>query len=93
MSSGLSLAFMVIGLLAVVFALVVVWRRTPGTPKVQPVDRSQLDSVASEAEHIRTRAQTEATGILERARSEAEQAAEEADKIGGCPGGNPADAG
>jgi len=75
-SSGLSLAFMVIGLLAAVFALVVVWRRTPGTPKVQPVDRSQLDSVASEAEHIRARAQTEATGILERARSEAEQAAQ-----------------
>ena len=75
-SSGLSLAFMVIGLLAVVFALVVVWRRTPGTPKVQPVDRSQLDSVASEAEHIRARAQTEATGILERARQEAEQAAQ-----------------
>src|SRR6202042_2316473 len=44
--------------------------------KVQPVDRSQLDSVASEAEHIRARAQTEATGILERARNEAEQAAQ-----------------
>src|SRR6266496_376378 len=77
-SSGLSLAFMVIGLLAVVFALVVVWRRTPGAARVQPgnADRSQLDSVTTEAEHIRARAQTEATGILERARQEAEQAAQ-----------------
>ena len=78
-SSGLSLAFMVIGLLAVVFALVVVWRRTPGTPQsplTQPADRSQLDSVTAEAEHIRARAETEATGILERARQEAEQAAQ-----------------
>jgi len=82
-SSGLSLAFMVIGLLAVVFALVVVWRRTPNatrTPLAQTAD-SQLDSAshdraAAEAEHIRTRAQTEATGILERARQEAEQAAQ-----------------
>jgi ribonucrease Y len=83
-SSGLSLAFMVIGLLAVVFALVVVWRRTPNatrTPLAQPADRSQLDNAsqdraAAEAEHIRVRAQTEATGILERARQEAEQAAQ-----------------
>src|SRR2546421_2025224 len=78
-SSGLSLAFMVIGLLAVVCALVIVWRRTPNatrTPLAQAADRSQLDSVTSEAEHIRARAQTEATGILERARSEAEQAAQ-----------------
>src|SRR5690242_2934434 len=75
---------MVIGLLAVVFALVVVWRRTPNatrTPLAQTADSSQLDSAsreraAAEAEHIRTRAQTEATGILERARQEAEQAAQ-----------------
>ena len=79
MSSGLSLAFMVIGLLAVVFALIVVWRRTPNAtrnPLAQPADRNQLDSATTEAEHIRTRAQTEATGILERARQEAEQAAQ-----------------
>jgi len=83
-SSGLSLAFMVIGLLAVVFALVVVWRRTPNatrTPLAQTADSTELDSAsrdraAAEAEHIRTRAQTEATGILERARQEAEQAAQ-----------------
>src|SRR6476646_7085527 len=73
---------MVIGLLAVVFALVVVWRRTPNatrTPLAQTADSTQLDSAsrdraAAEAEHIRTRAQTEATGTLERARQEADQA-------------------
>jgi ribonuclease Y len=83
-SSGLSLAFMVIGLLAVVFALVVVWRRTPNAtraPLAQTADSTELDSAsrdraAAEAEHIRSRAQTEATGILERARQEAEQAAQ-----------------
>jgi ribonucrease Y len=76
-SSGLSLAFMVIGLLAVVFALVVVWRRTPGPqPLAQKPGAGQLDSVTQEAEHIRVRAETEATGILERARQEAEQAAQ-----------------
>src|SRR6478609_11874813 len=75
---------MVIGLLAVVFALVVVWRRTPNatrTQLAQTADSTQLDSAArdraaAEAEHIRTRAQTEATGIVERARQEAEQAAQ-----------------
>jgi ribonucrease Y len=76
-SSGLSLAFMVIGLLAVVFALVVVWRRTSGTqPLADKASADQLDSVTREAEHIRARAQTEATGILDRARQEAEQAAQ-----------------
>ena len=77
-SSGLSLAFMVVGLLAVVFALVVVWRRTANTPGpvAQVPDRPQLDQVSQEAEHIRARAETEATGILERAREEAEQAAQ-----------------
>jgi ribonucrease Y len=76
-SSGLSLAFMVIGLLAVVFALVVVWRRTPGSPKAAlTADRTQVDSATQEAERIRARAQTEATGILARAREEAEQAAQ-----------------
>ena len=79
MSSGLSLAFMVIGLLAVVFALIVVWRRTPNasrTPLAQTADRGQLDSASTEAEHIRARAQTEAAGIVERARQESEQAAQ-----------------
>ena len=79
-SSGLSLAFMVIGLLAVVFAFGVVWRRTAnrpaGTVQIPQADRSQLDQVTQEAEHIRARAETEATGILTRAREEAEQAAQ-----------------
>jgi ribonucrease Y len=77
-SSGLSLAFMVVGFLAVVFALVVVWRRTANAPRAvaQVRDRPQLDQVSQEAEHIRARAETEAAGILERAREEAEQAAQ-----------------
>jgi ribonucrease Y len=83
-SSGLSLAFMVIGLLAVVFALVVVWRRTATTgipPSKQNValeaqDRAQIDKVTQEAERIRARAETEAAGIVGRARDEAEQAAQ-----------------
>jgi ribonucrease Y len=77
-SSGLSLAFMVIGLLAVVFALVVVWRRTGTTssPQLQAQDRTQLDQASQEAEHIRARAEAEAAGILQRARDEAEQAAQ-----------------
>jgi ribonucrease Y len=69
-SSGLSLAFMVIGLLAVVFALVVVWRRNPSTTS------PQLTKDTQETEHIRARAETEAAGILERAREEAELAAQ-----------------
>jgi ribonucrease Y len=78
-SSGLSLAFMVIGLLAVVFALVVVWRRTASPPAVAPgqtAGSAQLDQVTQEAEHIRARAEDEAAGILERARQEAEHAAQ-----------------
>jgi ribonucrease Y len=77
-SSGLSLAFMVIGLLAVVFALVVVWRRTPATssPQLQAQDPIQLEKASQEADHIRVRAETEAAGILARARDEAEQAAQ-----------------
>jgi ribonucrease Y len=87
-SSGLSLAFMVIGLLAVVFALVVVWRRAPATkaPQLRPsLDHPQVSRVpqvsqpgqfGQDAEHIRARAEAEASGILERARQEAEQAAQ-----------------
>jgi ribonuclease Y len=76
-SSGLSLAFMVIGLLAVVFALLVVWRRTTATPSLNPAqDPVQLEKASQEAEHLRARAETEAAGILERARDEAEQAAQ-----------------
>src|SRR5271170_5542822 len=68
---------MVIGLLAVVFALVVVWRRTTASPQLNPAqDPIQLEKASQEAEHIRARAETEATGILERARAEGEQAAQ-----------------
>jgi ribonuclease Y len=80
-SSGLSLAFMVIGLLAVAFALVVVLRRTSAAAPAarealpQAQARGEIEKVAREAEHIRARAETEAAGILERARDEAEQAA------------------
>jgi ribonuclease Y len=76
-SSGLSLAFMVIGLLAVVLAFGVVWRRTASTPRdAGQLTQADRDQVTQEADHIRARAQTEATGILERARQEAEQAAQ-----------------
>jgi ribonucrease Y len=77
-SSGLSLAFMVIGLLAVVFALVVVWRRTPAAKEPQLTPARDLSQLDTEAEHIRARAEAEAeaSGILDRARQEAEQAAQ-----------------
>ncbi len=78
-SSGLSLAFMVIGLLAAAFAVVVFWRRSPAAvnpPATPEPDRTQLDQVTQETEQIRTRAQAEATEVLERARQEAEQIAQ-----------------
>src|ERR1039457_3631117 len=76
-SSGLSLAFMVIGLLAVVLAFGVVWRRTASTPRdAGQLTQADRDQVTQEADHIRARAQTEATGILERARQEAERSKE-----------------
>ncbi len=76
-SSGLSLAFMVIGLLAVIFALGVVWRRTASAPReAAQLTQADRDQITAEADHIRARAENEATGILERARQEAEQAAQ-----------------
>jgi ribonuclease Y len=76
-SSGLSLAFLVVGLLAVIFAFGVVWRRTASTPRdAAQLTQASRDQVTQEADHIRARAETEATGILERAREEAEQAAQ-----------------
>src|ERR1035441_2573212 len=68
---------MVIGLLAVVLAFGVVWRRTASTPRdAGQLTQADRDQVTQEADHIRARAQTEATGVLERARQEAEQAAQ-----------------
>jgi ribonucrease Y len=75
-SSGLSLAFMVIGLLAVVFALVVVWRRTPASTTAQLTQAPDRTQLSAETATLRDRAEAEAAGILERARQEAEQAAQ-----------------
>src|SRR2546430_5230986 len=82
---------MVIGLLAVVFALVVVWRRNPNatrTPLAQSADRSQLDSAsqgsASQDRDSQDRASTEAEHIRTRAQTEAtgilERARQEAEQ-------------
>src|SRR5262249_51979470 len=75
---------MVVGVVGVGAALMVAGTRpqkAPGPRPARPPARGRLDSASragatAEAEHIRTRAQTEATGILERARQEAEQAAQ-----------------
>ncbi len=66
MSSGLSLAFMVIGVLAVVSAIVA----------VVAISRRPTVKAAREAEQIRVRAETEAAGIVQRAKDEADQAAQ-----------------
>ena len=66
MSSGLSLAFMVIGVLAVVTAIVA----------VVVMSRRPTVKAAREAEQIRDRAEAEAAGIVQRAKDEAEQAAQ-----------------
>ncbi|HEX6519891.1 MAG TPA: ribonuclease Y [Streptosporangiaceae bacterium] len=65
MSSGLSLAFMVIGVLAVVIAIVA----------VVVMSRRPTVKATREAEQIRDRAEAEAAGIVQRAKDEAEQAA------------------
>ena len=64
-SSGLSLAFMVIGVLAVVIAIVA----------VVIMSRRPTVKATREAEQIRDRAEAEAAGIVQRAKDEAEQAA------------------
>ncbi|HZR49197.1 MAG TPA: Rnase Y domain-containing protein, partial [Streptosporangiaceae bacterium] len=66
MSSGLSLAFMVIGVLALVAAAVIT---------VIAVRRPSVKA-AREADQIRARAEHEAQGIVQRAKTEAEQAAQ-----------------
>ena len=85
-SSGLALAFMVIGLLAMVCGVVsvlVVLSRRPTLRGVASdnvrgsvADSVGLDDARQEAEQIRSRAQTEAAGIVQRAREEADQAAQ-----------------
>jgi ribonucrease Y len=87
-SSGISLAFMVIGLLALVLAFGVLWRRTAVGSRLASADaaqlteqaeaerRGQLEKLEKEAEQLRARAETEAAGIVRRASEEAEQAAQ-----------------
>jgi ribonucrease Y len=87
-SSGISLAFMVIGLLALVLAFGVLWRRTAVGSRLASADaiqltdqaeaerRSQLEKLEKEAEQLRARAEAEAAGIVRRASEEAEQAAQ-----------------
>jgi ribonuclease Y len=65
-SSGLSLAFMVIGVLAIVSAIVA----------VVVMSRRPTVKATRDAEQIRARAEAEATGIVQRAKDEAEQAAQ-----------------
>ena len=90
MSGGIALAFMVIGLLATVFALVIVFRRSSsGTPKApagtapasvassaRAVGPASTVEAAREAEQIRARAESEAAAIVSRAQDAAEQAAQ-----------------
>ena len=86
-SSGISLAFMVIGLLALVIAFGALWRRTVVgsreaadtgqlTDQVEGERRSQLEKLEREAGQVRARAEAEAAGIVRRASEEAEQAAQ-----------------
>ncbi|MGA2826940.1 MAG: ribonuclease Y [Streptosporangiaceae bacterium] len=90
MSGGIALAFIVIGLLAMVFALVIVFRRSSaGTPKPSAVttpasvassagvaDAASTEEAAREAEQIRARAESQAASIVSRAQEAAEQAAQ-----------------
>jgi ribonuclease Y len=89
-SGGIALAFIVIGLLAMVFALVIVFRRSPaGTPKPSAVtspasvassagvaDAASTEEATREAEQIRARAESRAASIVSRAQEAAEQAAQ-----------------
>ncbi len=90
MSGGFALAFMVIGLLATVFALVIVFRRSSagtlkapvGTPAASVASSASAagavgtEEAARAAEEIRARAESEAASIVSRAQEAAEQAAQ-----------------
>ncbi len=90
MSGGIALAFMVIGLLATVFALVIVFRRSSagtlkapvGTPAASVASSASVagatgtEEAARAAEEIRARAESEAASIVSRAQEAAEQAAQ-----------------
>ncbi len=90
-SSGIALTFTVIGLLATVFALVIVFRRSsagtlkapesPESPVVVPspstaVSIASAEEASRDAEEIRARARSEAETILGQARNAADQAAQ-----------------
>jgi ribonuclease Y len=72
-SSAVSLAFMVVGLLALAVAFITLWRRTaPRTPEVtDSAQQEEVDAIRQEAEQIIVRAKAEAAGILDRATKEA----------------------
>jgi ribonuclease Y len=74
-SSGVSVAFMLVGLLAMLVAFVTLWRRT--------TSRGASEAIASgtaEAGQIIARAETEARGILSRAMDEAARSRREAEE-------------
>ncbi len=90
-SSGIALTFTVIGLLATVFALIIVFRRSsagplkaaesPESPAGVPspstaVGIASAEEASREAEEIRARARSEAESILGQARNAADQAAQ-----------------
>jgi ribonucrease Y len=86
-SGGIALAFMVIGLLATVFALIIVFRRSAtGTLKAPPgaapagitssEQAASAEEAAREAERIRAHAETEASRIRAQAKEAAAQAAQ-----------------
>jgi ribonucrease Y len=90
-SSGIALTFTVIGLLATVFALVIVFRRSSagtlraaespesaaGVPSPSTaVSIASVEEASGEAEEIRARARSEAESILGQARNAADQAAQ-----------------
>jgi ribonucrease Y len=97
MSSTISLVIGAVGLLAAVFALIVVLRRPPGRDQpavaAQPVTeqantqataaaRRTLDEASEEADQVRARAQAEAVTIIREAGLAAGQAADRAAQAG-----------
>ena len=97
MSSAISLVIGAVGLLAAVFALIVVLRRPPGRDQpavaAQPVTeqantqataaaRRTLDEASEEADQVRARAQAEAATIIREAGLAAGQAADRAAQAG-----------
>jgi ribonuclease Y len=97
MSSTISLVIGAVGLLAAVFALIVVLRRPPGRDQpavaAQPVTeqantqataaaRRTLDEASEEADQVRARAQAEAATIIREAGLAAGQAADRAAQAG-----------